>query len=166
MEYVPGFTTLQLVDEVQKFMSKMSDPAQFQGRIIFMSMFNDIIWGNKDNETECTANATLVSSFAKRFPAGRWSFLGPGSEKQRYSTYNERPRGEWDRVAELMMIKFRESGHPVFRATNPLSRGTLKSKGGGTLSIHFCADGDTIETVFRTIISDSQLNIYGAVSDV
>ena len=30
-----------------------------------------------------------------------------------------------------MMIKFSESGHPVFRATSPLSRGTLKSKGGG-----------------------------------
>ena len=39
-----GFTTLQLADEVQKFMNKMSDPDQFQGRIIFMSMFNDIIW--------------------------------------------------------------------------------------------------------------------------
>ena len=26
------------------FMSKMSDPAQFDGRIIFMLMFNDIIW--------------------------------------------------------------------------------------------------------------------------
>ena len=25
-----------------------------------------------------------------------------------------------------MVIKFRESGHPVFRATSPLSRGTLK----------------------------------------
>ena len=37
------------------------------------------------------------------------------------------------------MIRFRESGHPVFRATSPLSRGTLKSKGGGQLSIHFCA---------------------------
>ena len=107
-----------------------------------------------------------MSVFAKRFPAGRWSFLGPGSEKKWYSTYNERPRGEWDRVAELMMIKFRESGHPVFRATSPLSRGTLKSKGGGKLSIHFCADGDTIETVFRTIISVNQLSIYGAVSDV
>ena len=47
--------------------------------------------------------------------------------------------------------KFGESGHPVFRATRPLSRGTLKSKGGWKLSIHFCADGDTIETVFRTI---------------
>ena len=163
---LPGFTTLQLVDEVQKFMNKMSDPAPFQGRIIFMSMFNDIIWGIRDNEQECIANATLVSVLAKRFPAGRWSFLGPGSEKKWYSTYNERPRGEWDRVAELMMIKFRESGHPVFRATSPLSRGTPKSKRGGQLSIHFCADGDTIETVFRTVISVNQLSIYGAVSDL
>ena len=162
----PGFTTLQLVDEVQKFMNKMSDPAHFQGRIIFMSMFNDIIWGITDNDQECLANATLLSLFAQRFPAGRWSFLGLGSEKKWYSTYNERPRGEWDRVAELMMIKFAESGHPVFRATSPLSRGTLKSKGGGKLSIHFCADGDTTETVFRTIISVNQLSIYGAVSDL
>ena len=39
-----GFNTLELVREVQKFMSKMCEPEQFQGRIIFMSMFNDIIW--------------------------------------------------------------------------------------------------------------------------
>ena len=71
-----------------------------------------------------------------------------------------------DRVAELMMIAFSESGHPVFRATNQLSRGTLKSKGGGKLSIHFCADEGTIETVFRTIISVNQLSICGAVSDL
>ena len=93
-----------------------------------------------------------MSLFAKRFPAGHWSLLGPGSETKRFSTYNERPQGEWDRVAGLMMIKFRESGHPVFRATNPLSRGTLKSKGGGKLSVHFCADGDTIETVFFALL--------------
>ena len=47
-----------------------------------------------------------------------------------------------------MMIEFGERGHPVFRATSPLSRGTLKSKGGGKLSIHFCAGGDTIELFF------------------
>ena len=57
-----------------------------------------------------------------------------------------------------MMIQFSESGHPVFRATSPLSRGTLKK--------HFCADCDTVETVFRTIVSVNQFNIYGAVSDV
>ena len=102
----------------------------------------------------------------KRFPAGRWSFLGPGSEKKWCSTYDSRPRREWDRVAELMMINFRESEHPVFRVTSPFSRGTLKGKGGGKWSIDFCADGENIETVFRTIISVNQLNIYGAVSDV
>ena len=107
-----------------------------------------------------------MSVFANRFPAGRWSFLGLGSETKWYSTYNERTQGEWDRVAELMMIKFRENGHPVFRATSPLSRGSLKSKGGGKLSIHFSADGDTIETVFRTLISVNQLSVYGAVSDL
>ena len=40
----PGFTTLQLCNKVQEFMSKMSDPSEFKGRIIFMSMFNDISW--------------------------------------------------------------------------------------------------------------------------
>ena len=112
-------------------------------------------------------NVSLISHlclfFAKRFPAGHWSFLGPGSETKWYSTYIDRPRGEWDRVAELMMIKFGESGHRVFQSTSPLCRGTLKSK-GGKLSIHFCADGEKIETVFRTVISVNQLSIYGVVS--
>ena len=32
--------------------------------------------------------------------------------------------------------------------------------------MHFCADGETVKTVFRTIISVNQLSIYGAVSDL
>ena len=128
-----------------------------------MSMFNDISWGCKDNEKECELSAQPVSIFAKKFSPGRWSFLGPGSEKKWSSTHEYKPQGEWDRVAEQMMIKFSESGHPVFRSTSPLSRGTLKSKGGGKLSTHFCAYGETIETVLRTIISVNQLSIYGAL---
>ena len=63
-----GFTTLQPVDEVQKFKNKMSvEPEDFTGRIIFMSMFNDITWWIKDNEQE----STLVTVFAKKIPAGR-----------------------------------------------------------------------------------------------
>ena len=131
-----------------------------------MSMFNDVSWGSKDNENECESSAQLVSLYAKRFGAGQWSFFGPGSEKKWYCTSEDSPQGEWDRVAELMMIKFGEGGHPVFRATSPLSRGVLKSKGGGKLSIHYCADPGTIETVFRTIISVNQLSIYGAVADM
>ena len=49
---------------------------------------------------------------------------------------------------------FGENGHPVFRATSPFSRGTFKSKGGGKLSIHFYADGVTIES-FLSISSVS-----------
>ena len=65
-----------------------------------------------------------------------------------------------------MMITLAESGDPVFRATSPLSRGMLKSKGGGKLSIHFCADLETITTVFRTITSVNQLSLYGAVAEM
>ena len=85
----PGFTTLQLVQDVLKFMNKMGDSSEFKGRVIFMS-FNDIIWGVKDNEKDCIANSTLVSFFAKRFPAGHWSFFGPGSETKWYSIYKEK----------------------------------------------------------------------------
>ena len=143
----PGFTTLQLCNKVQEFLSNMStEPEDFTGRIIFMSMFNDISWGSEENERECASSAQLVSIYARRFLPARWSFLGPGSEKKWYSTPEYKPQGEWDRVAEQMMIKFRESGHPVFTATSPLSPGTLESKGGGKLSIHFCAGQGTIET--------------------
>ena len=131
-----------------------------------MSMFNDISWGSKDNEQECELNAKLVSIYAKKISPGKWLFLGPGSEKKWFSISEDSPQGEWDRVAEQMMIKFAERGHPVFRATIPLCRGTLKSKNGGKLSIRFCADGETIETVLRTIISINELSIYGTVSDL
>ena len=117
-------------------------------------------------EQECELSAQLVSIFARRFSPGKWSFFGPGSEKKWYSTHEYKPQGEWDRIAEQMMINFADSGHPVFRATSPLSQGTLKSKNGGKLSIHFCAEEETIETVLRTIISVNQLSIYGAVSDL
>ena len=41
----PGFTTLQLVREVQELLSILSvQPENFTGRILFMSMFNDISW--------------------------------------------------------------------------------------------------------------------------
>ena len=69
-------------------------------------------------------------------------------------------------IADEMLLEFEESGHPTFRATTPLSRGILKSKGHGKLSIHFTADYPTIETIFRIIISANQLSIYGAVANI
>ena len=76
------------------------------------------------------------------------------------------PQGAWDNIAEEKIMEFAESGHPTFRATTPLSRGILKSKGRGKLSIHFAADEFTIETIFRIILSVNQLSIYGAVAAI
>ena len=70
----------------------------------------------------------------------------PGSEKMWYSISEDSPQGEWDRTAEKMLVELVESGCPIFRATSPLSRGRLKSKGHGKLSIHCAADLETIET--------------------
>ena len=65
-----------------------------------------------------------------------------------------------------MLLEFTESGCPIFRATTPLSRGNLRSKGHGKLSIHYCADQATIETIFRIIVFANQLSLNGAVANM
>ena len=86
----------------------------------------------------------------------KWSFIGPGSEKKWNPSENS-PQGAWDHVAEDMLLKFAESGHPIFRST---------SKGKGKVSIHFSADQDTVDTIYRIILSVNQLSIYGAVAAI
>ena len=80
--------------------------------------------------------------------------------------FRNSPQGVCDNIAGKMLLEFAESGHPVFRATTPLSRGNLKSKGRGKLSIHFAADQDTIDTIYRIILSVNQLSVYGAVANM
>ena len=112
-----------------------------------------------------TVKTTKNNAYAKRFGIGQWSFIGPGSEKKWYPSENS-PQGELDHIAEDMLLRFAESGHPIFRATTPLSRGKLKSKGKGKVSIHFSAEPDTTDTIYRIILSVNQLSIYGAVAAI
>ena len=101
----PGCTTLQLCHKVEELLLRLREtPENFTGRIIFMSMFNDISCGSRDNEKECESNAQLVSLHAKRFGTGQWSFIGPGSEKW-YSISEDSPQGEWDKIAENVDIR-------------------------------------------------------------
>ena len=85
-----------------------------------------MLWIKK--HVNCLAIAKLVSLYARRFGKGQWSFVGLGSEK----------------VVPKVKIVHKESGTifaestcPIFRATTPLSRGQLESRGHGKLSIHF-----------------------------
>ena len=150
---------MQLCGKVTDLLSRLGEtPETFTGIILFMSMFNDISCDNKGNEEECLANAKVVSIDAKKFGLGQWSFVGPRSEKKWNSMEEDSPQGIWDHIAESTCL--------IFRATTPLSRGQLRSKRHGKLSIHYCADQATIETIFRIIASANQLNLYGAVANM
>ena len=127
----PGITTLGLFEKIQSLMrDPQCKPEHFKDRIIFMSMYNDIAWGEKGSTERFEYNPQTVSEKARKFPRCHWSFLEPGSEKKWYGTSTDKPDGSWDRMAEEMMLNFSDSDHPIFRAFSACERGELRSKGG------------------------------------
>ena len=126
--YSQGFTTLGLLGEIQKFMTELQcEPEQLKDRIIFMSMYNDIVWREQGNTEKCEKISIIVANYARKFPLGRWSFWEPGSEKKWYGTYSDKPDGDWDKTAEQMMLNLAAGSHPIFRATSALEREELRS---------------------------------------
>ena len=93
-----------------------------------------------------------------------WSCQPESPETMSDGTRTYKPEGLWNHSAE-MMIFTSEKEDPILRATSALDRGSLKSKKGGKLSIHYNGDSSTAELPFRTIISVNQLSVYGAISD-
>ena len=72
------------------------------------------LYGREEGNKElCTANSKTVAGHARRFAHGHWPFLGPGSEKKWCGTHTYKPNGEWDHVAEDMVINFPCSVDPV-----------------------------------------------------
>ena len=83
MRDLPGFTTAGILNEIQKKMGELQgDPADFKDRIIFMSMFNDIVWEASGNEELCENNSKRVEEYAGRFTRCHWFFLELGTEKK------------------------------------------------------------------------------------
>ena len=132
----PGFNSLQLSDEVNSLLLGLGEtPENFIGRMLFMKMFNDI---SVDQETMKKNACQMPISFL---------YMQRDLEKDNghslvlvlRKSSEDSPQGEWDHMAERMLVELAESGCPIFRATSTLSRGTLNSKGGGKLSIHFCS---------------------------
>ena len=146
----PGLTTLQLCNKVQEFLSKWANSQKNSQVESFSCRCSTTSHGDQKTTRK---NANQVFSSFLYLQKDSEQDKGHSSERKWYSISEDSPQGEWDKMAEKMMVTLAESGHPVSRATSPLSRGVLKSKGGGKLSIHYCADQETITTVFRTIIS-------------
>ena len=124
----PGFTTLGILEEIQKLMkSVQGEPEQFNGRIIFMSMFMPL-YGEK---TETQRNEVrILSKFRSTF-AGFLAVVGHSWDLDQ----NDKPDANWDRTADMMILQLTtKSGHTIFRVSSAFERGDLGSKGHGKKS--------------------------------
>ena len=120
----PQFTTAGILNEIQKMMGESQcDPADFKDRIIFMSMFDDIVWDATGNEELCENNSKKkLKNALEDFLAVIGLSLG---------LVQKRSGTSWDRTAEQMIQKFqrsKDSGHSMFRCTSALERGQSRSK--------------------------------------
>ena len=110
-----------------------------------MSMYNDIAWDEKGNTERCEYNPQTVANYARKFPRGHWSFLGPGSEKKWYGTNTDKPDGSWDKIAENMMTNFADSGHLLFRASSAFER-----EENHVEYLHQCSTGSAVQALSST----------------
>ena len=60
--------TLQILKEIQDWMTFCQrSPEEFEDRIIFMFMVDDIDWIESGNSTECCSNSVTVKFYRKDF---------------------------------------------------------------------------------------------------
>ena len=91
---------------IQDFMEDVQcELEHFKDRILFMSMYNDIALGEKRKTEKCFQNSFQVAKCARRFLCRRWSFLGLVADKKWYGTYFDKPDGNWDRTAEMIILQ-------------------------------------------------------------
>ena len=111
-EWKINFTGITVLGSLEKIESLMRDlqceREHFKDKIIFMSMFDDIVWDAQGIKEQCEYQSQIVANYAYEFRRGHWSFLEPGSEKKWYGTYTDKPDGSWDQTAENMMANFSE----------------------------------------------------------
>ena len=56
-----GFDTVGILNKIQQMLGELQcEPETFTGRIIFMSMFHDIVWAAKGNDELCENNSKTI----------------------------------------------------------------------------------------------------------
>ena len=158
---------MQLCGKINDLLSDLGEaPETFTGRILFMSMFNDISCDRKGNKEECLANARVVKVLAKKFGIGQWSFIVQVLKRsgilRKRIVHKElgitsRTRCCWNSQKADVQFSVHQHHFPVVIS---------KAKDMENWSIHFTADYRTIETIFRITVSANQLSLYGAVANM
>ena len=163
----PVHTTLELIQEIQKFMNEELNrtPQDFKHRIIFMSMYNDIDWTRKDNREVCLNNSSNFAEYAKNCSKDIEQFSDLDVKSCGTPRFTIKQMDYGTQLRKLCWIPAKRAVIRCSEETCPLPRAPLKSKGGRKTSINFDADPHTAELLLLTIVSVNQLSIYGAVAD-
>ena len=113
------------------------DSEQFKSRIIFVSMFNDIVWDAKGKNELWVNNRKLIQRVRRKILSRSVIFV-------RIWIWKEVGRNLWlqiIRISRLICRKVQltlvEFNHVVFRRISVLERGEWRFKGGGNTSMHF-----------------------------
>ena len=150
-----GFTTLQLCGKVTDLLSSLGEePETFTGRILFMSMFNDISCDGKGNEEECVANSKVVSIGLQRsLVLDNGHLLVQVPKKKWYSMEENSPQGMLGIISRTRCCWNSQKVDVLFSVQRLHCPGVISFKGHGKLSIPFyCAEEGNIQTIFRIIV--------------
>ena len=148
----PRAAALVILHEIQATLQgKHITPENFGDRIIFMSMFNDIILDKRGEEDSCALTSRKIKEYASKFTDGHRAFLGPGEERKRCQGYSTTYHGKWDLRAFQMLEYFENSGHPVFKGVSPVGRGILKKKNSRD-TLHYNGECCNIDSLYRTFL--------------
>ena len=109
---------------------------EIQERIIFMSMYNDIEWGERGNTEKCIANSVTVANYARRF-VRTLDIFGTWIREEMVRNLLWINQTEIGTKLQSWCSTLQKAVHPIFRATSALERGELRSKEKGKQSIHF-----------------------------
>ena len=130
-------------------------------------MFNGISSDGKGNEEECVANSKVVSTLAKKFGIGQWSFIGSGFREEVVFYWKRIDHKEFEIILRKRCCWNSLKVDVQFSVQQLHCPGvSSKGKGHGKLSTHFAADQETIENIFRIIVFANQLSLYGAVENI
>ena len=157
---------MQLVEEVKRLLLRLDEtPENFTGRIIFMSMFNDISCGSKKTKKNVwqMSNSYLCTREYLEKDNGHLLVLdlkrsGTVSVNTVHKEYGTTLlKGCWcnSQKADVQFSALQVHCPEVNSKAKEMEN-----------SIHNAVDLETVETIFRIIVSANQLSLYGAVAKI
>ena len=92
--------------------------------------------------TTSTGQENEMMKFVLRIP--RTLDVSRSWRRREVGTFLHTPEGNWDPTATQMVMRLKDTSHPVFKSISPLSRGILKKRKNSDF-IHFNADASNKE---------------------